>query len=185
MNHLSLKLRSEIGIVLPSTIFTSITRRTCQSAIEVWRPICGKVPIIASQVSSPPPPSLSLSPLIADIKELRDTLCGLGFSRRGPLSQIKRIFPGITIPANTTENDDLWLRTGGLETPEQLNKRVKAAFENIWEMSGDDGCASILPNIGSYRLTDWQVSLLSPIRISSTLSTIYWERRNRNSKLLK
>jgi len=62
---------------------------------------------------------------------------------------IKRLFPGITIPANTTENDDLWLKMNGLETPAQLNKRVKAAFEDIWEISGSDDCASIPSNLSS------------------------------------
>jgi hypothetical protein len=74
---------------------------------------------------------------------LRDTLATLNFSRRGPLSEIKRLFPGITIPAETTENDDLWLKLGGIETLPQLKERVDGAFDKVWDMAKDDDCTSL------------------------------------------
>lgn len=35
------------------SIYTSITKRTCQSSVAVWRPILPKVPITALQVNHP------------------------------------------------------------------------------------------------------------------------------------
>jgi hypothetical protein len=56
------------------------------------------------------------------------------------LSDIKRLFPGITIPAETTENDDLWIELGGKETLEHLKERVDGGFNKIWDMAVDDDC---------------------------------------------
>lgn len=140
MSHLSLKLGSEQDIPLPSKIYTSIAKRTCQTSIETWRSLLPQVPIIAQQV---------LFPLVrldrADGQEPRDKFEGSGCTKRGPLSDIKRLFPGITIPAETTENDDLWLELGGQETPEHLKERVDGAFNKIWDMSADDDCMSLFP----------------------------------------
>ena len=61
------------------------------------------------------------------------------------MSDIKRLFPGITIPAETTENDDLWLELGGQETLEHLKVRVDGAFKKIWDMTTDDDCMSLFP----------------------------------------
>lgn len=53
MSHLSLKLKSINDLQLPSKVYTSITKRTCQSSVAVWRPILPKVPITALQVNHP------------------------------------------------------------------------------------------------------------------------------------
>lgn len=58
ISHLALKLQVELAPeadvkdgLPPSKIYTSITKRTCQSAVEAWRPVLGQhVPIIAMQV---------------------------------------------------------------------------------------------------------------------------------------
>jgi hypothetical protein len=146
MSHLSLKLKSEHGLPLPTKVFTSINKRTCQSSIEVWRPLLPQVPIIAQQVPHP------LSLVRADGKDLRDTLEGRGFSKRGPLGDIKRLFPGITIPVDTTENDDLWIELGGKETLDHLKERVDSVFNMIWDMAVDDDCMFLYPAmlIGRY-----------------------------------
>jgi hypothetical protein len=78
---------------------------------------------------------------------LRDTFEGRGFSKRGPLGDIKRLFPGITIPAETTENDDLWLQLGGQETLEHLKERVDSVFNKIWDMAVDDDCTFLYPAV--------------------------------------
>jgi hypothetical protein len=83
--------------------------------------------------------------LTADEKDLRDTLEGRGFSKRGPLGDIKRLFPGITIPAETTEDDDLWIEIGGKETLDHLRERVDSVFNKIWDMAVDDDCMSLTP----------------------------------------
>jgi hypothetical protein len=54
MSHLAVKLRAEFeqGLLPPTKVFTSVTVRTCQSAVEVWRNVLGReVPIVAMQVS--------------------------------------------------------------------------------------------------------------------------------------
>jgi hypothetical protein len=53
MSHLAVKLRAEFEQgLLPTKVFTSVTVRTCQSAVEVWRNVLGReVPIVAMQVS--------------------------------------------------------------------------------------------------------------------------------------
>jgi len=61
------------------------------------------------------------------------------------LSDIKRLFPGIIIPAETTENDDLWLELGGQETSEHLKERVDGVFSKIWDMTADDDCMFLFP----------------------------------------
>lgn len=81
----------------------------------------------------------------AEWKDLRDTLEGRGFSKRGPLGDIKRLFPGITIPAETTENDDLWIELGGKETLNHLKERVDGIFNKIWDMAVDDDCTLLTP----------------------------------------
>lgn len=58
------------------------------------------------------------------------------------MSDIKRLFPGITILVETTENDDLWLELGGKETLEHLKERVDGVFDKIWDMAVDDDCTS-------------------------------------------
>jgi broad specificity phosphatase PhoE len=55
MANLAEQLRSELpktgeGMILPTKVFTSILRRTCQCSIDVWAPVCD-APIIALQVS--------------------------------------------------------------------------------------------------------------------------------------
>lgn len=80
---------------------------------------------------------------------MRDTLEGRGFSKRGPLSDIKGLFPGILIPTETTENDDLWLKLGGKETHDHLKERVVNVFNKIWEMTVDDDCM-FLPSPFTY-----------------------------------
>lgn len=53
---------------------------------------------------------------------------------------MKRLFPGITIEEGTTEDDDLWLRTGGVESLIQLDKRISDVFSMIWSQSKFEGC---------------------------------------------
>ena len=60
------------------------------------------------------------------------------------MGDIKRLFPGITIPAETTENDDLWLELGGKETLEHLKQRVDGVFNKIWDMAVEDDCTSFI-----------------------------------------
>jgi hypothetical protein len=56
MANLAKQFRTELpsstgeGMILPTKVFTSILRRTCQCSIDVWAPIC-EAPIIALQVS--------------------------------------------------------------------------------------------------------------------------------------
>jgi hypothetical protein len=55
MANLAKQLRTELpkageGMKLPTKVFTSILRRTCQCSMDVWAPL-GDAPIIALQVS--------------------------------------------------------------------------------------------------------------------------------------
>lgn len=55
MANLAEQLQTELpkageGMILPTKVFTSILRRTCQCSIDVWAPVCD-APIIALQVS--------------------------------------------------------------------------------------------------------------------------------------
>jgi len=55
MSSLAIQLRTELpkageGMILPTKVFTSILRRTCQCSMDVWSPVCD-APIIALQVS--------------------------------------------------------------------------------------------------------------------------------------
>jgi hypothetical protein len=55
MANLAKQLRTELpkageGMKLPTKVFTSILRRTCQCSMDVWAPVCD-APIIALQVS--------------------------------------------------------------------------------------------------------------------------------------
>jgi hypothetical protein len=70
-------------------------------------------------------------------------LIGLGYSKRGPLSAVKDLFPNVIISEGTTQEDDLWAKTGGNETEVEAGERVERAFEQVWEMGKDDDCMSL------------------------------------------
>lgn len=79
-----------------------------------------------------------------DEQDLRDTLCGQGFSRRGPWSEIKRLFPGIQLHKGSTETDELWENKGGHETWPEVGDRVEHAFGEIWQESKNETSKSPL-----------------------------------------
>ena len=66
----------------------------------------------------------------------------LGYPKRGPLSDVKSRFPSIVITEGTTEEDDLWARTGGAESELEAGERVASAFEQVWNMAENDNCTS-------------------------------------------
>ena len=65
-------------------------------------------------------------------------MIGLGYSKRGPLGEIKRLFPEVIISEGITEEDELWAKTGGNESDEEAGKRVESAFKEVWDMANDD-----------------------------------------------
>jgi hypothetical protein len=69
-------------------------------------------------------------------------LTRLGYSKRGPLSAVKDLFPDVIITEGTTEDDDLWAKTGGNESEEEVGERVESAFEKVWDMAKYDDCLS-------------------------------------------
>jgi broad specificity phosphatase PhoE len=53
VSHLALKLQEEIngGMQPPTKVFTSVTKRTCQTATKAWGTVLGPAtPILAMQV---------------------------------------------------------------------------------------------------------------------------------------
>jgi hypothetical protein len=74
---------------------------------------------------------------------LRGTLIGLGYSKRGPLEEVKALFPEVIISEGITEEDDLWAATGGNESEEEAGIRVESAIKEVWNMAQDDECASL------------------------------------------
>jgi hypothetical protein len=99
------------------------------------------------------------------------------------LGVIRRLFPGITIPSGTSEIDDLWLQSGGIETIAQMEERVEGAFKGIWNMSVDDECMYPFSHTSSNLCSDSKLSLLSPTKIFTIPSTPgFLGSRNRISK---
>lgn len=67
-------------------------------------------------------------------------MIGLGYSKRGPLGAVKDLFPEVVISEGITEEDDLWAKTGGNESEEEVGERVESAFKEVWDMAKDDDC---------------------------------------------
>jgi hypothetical protein len=81
------------------------------------------------------------------------------------LGVIRRLFPGITIPSGTTENDDLWLKIGGNESAAEMNERVEGAFKEIWNTAGEDECMYPFFHTSSSLCADSKLSRLPPTKI--------------------
>lgn len=56
-----------------------------------------------------------------------------------PTSTKRPVFPQINFNG-IPEQDELLLSTGPTETHEAHDKRAIAAFDDIWDRSGDDDC---------------------------------------------
>ena len=75
-----------------------------------------------------------------DVQDLRDYLNGKQFTRRLQLSELKPLFPEIVFDQDIPEEDVLWDTTGGTETHEAFEARIKEVFDDVWARSKGSAC---------------------------------------------